>query len=69
MTANASQLPTSLGPLAALARIQRTWATEPVRELPRHDYTRPPHEGRLLYESYAIRRFSDFAAAAAAFSE
>ena len=69
MTANTSQLLTSLGPLAALARIQRTWPTEPVRELPRHDYTRPPHEGRLLYESYAIRRFSDFAAAAAAFSE
>ena len=69
MTANASQLPTSLGPLAALARIQRTWATEPVRELPRHDYARPPHKGRLLYESYALRRFGDFAAAAAGFEE
>ena len=69
MTANTSQLPTSLGPLAALALIQRTWASEPVRELPQHDYSKPPHEGRPLYESYTRHRFSDFAAAAADFEK
>jgi LmbE family N-acetylglucosaminyl deacetylase len=69
MCANVSQLATSLAPLAALARAQGTWLSEPVRELPQHDYSRPPHRGTLLYELYTKRRFGGFAAAAAAFHE
>ncbi|MGO8684530.1 MAG: PIG-L deacetylase family protein [Thermoleophilia bacterium] len=69
MCANASQMPTSLAPLAAVARAQGTWLSEPLRELPQHDYGRPPHRGTLLYELYTRRRFGGFAAAAAAFHE
>jgi N-acetylglucosamine malate deacetylase 2 len=66
--ANASQLLPSLLPLLALARVAGRWRAEPSRPLPPHDYTRPPHHGRLLYEVYTRRRFADFRAAARAAS-
>jgi LmbE family N-acetylglucosaminyl deacetylase len=67
MTANASQLLPSLLPLAALGAAQRTWQTEPTRELPAYDYARAPLDERPLYELYTRWEFSRFAAATAAF--
>ena len=64
--ANASQLLPSLLPLLGLARAAGRGRAEPARLLPAHDYTRPPHGGRLLYEHYTRRRFADFRAAALA---
>jgi len=56
--ANASQLAPSLLPLLALARLAGRGRAEPARPLPAHDYTRPPHDGRLLYELYTPWRFA-----------
>jgi LmbE family N-acetylglucosaminyl deacetylase len=64
--ANASQLLPSLLPLLVLARAAGRGRAEPSRPLPAHDYTRPPHSGRVLYEFYTRRRFADFRAAALA---
>ncbi len=64
--ANASQLAPSLLPLLALARGAGRGRAEPARPLPAHDYSRPPHAGRLLYEVYTRRRFPEFRAAALA---
>jgi LmbE family N-acetylglucosaminyl deacetylase len=56
--ANSSQLAPSLLPLLALARLAGRGRAEPARPLPAHDYTRPPHGGRLLYELYTPWRFA-----------
>ena len=61
--ANASQLAPSLLPLLALARLAGRGRAEPARPLPAHDYTRPPHDGRLLYELYTPWRFARWTAA------
>ncbi len=61
--ANASQLAPSLVPLLALARLAGRGRAEPARPLPAHDYTRPPHNGRLLYELYTPWRFAHWRAA------
>lgn len=63
--ANRSQLP-ELAFFAALGGLSGTWAREPARALPAHDYSRPPGDVRPLYELYTRRRFSHFSAAAAA---
>ena len=63
--ANASQRFISLAPLLALARRAGRGRAEPSRPLPAHDYTRPPHDGRLLYETYTRRRFPGWRDAAA----
>ena len=63
--ANASQLAPSLLPLLALARWAGRGRAEPARPLPAHDYARPPHAGRLLYELYTPWRFPQWSAAAA----
>ncbi len=63
--ANASQLVPSLLPLLTLARWAGRGRAEPARPLPAHDYSRPPHPGRLLYELYTPWRFAAWAAAAA----
>lgn len=64
--ANRSQLLPSLAPLLALAWAAGRGRAEPSRPLPAHDYTRPPHRRRLLYEFYTRRRFGEFRAAAIA---
>jgi LmbE family N-acetylglucosaminyl deacetylase len=56
--ANASQLAPSLLPLLGVARLAGRGRAEPARPLPAHDYTRPPHDGRLLYELYTPWRFA-----------
>ncbi len=61
--ANASQLAPSLLPLLTLARLAGRGRAEPARPLPAHDYERPPHAGRLLYELYTPWRFARWAAA------
>ncbi len=61
--ANASQLAPSLAPLLAFARWAGRGRAEPARPLPAHDYSRPPHLGRLLYELYTPWRFPTWAAA------
>ena len=61
--ANASQLAPSLLPLLALAWLAGRGRAEPARPLPAHDYTRPPHDGRLLYELYTPWRFARWTAA------
>ena len=66
--ANASQLAPSLLPLLSVARLAGRGRAEPARPLPAHDYTRPPHPGRLLYELYTPWRFARWSAAAAASS-
>jgi LmbE family N-acetylglucosaminyl deacetylase len=64
---NSSQLLPSLLPLLALA----SWAGRgrapppPPPPPPPHDYGRPPHPGRLLYEFYTPWRFARWSAAAA----
>jgi len=63
--ANASQLAPSLLPLLALARWAGRGRAEPARPLPAHDYARPPHPGRLLYELYTSWRFARWSAVAA----
>ena len=64
MHADSSQWP-SLGVLAAAGRLQRTWATEPVRELPAdRDYSLPPAPGLLLYRLYTRWDFAGFRRAA-----
>ena len=63
--ANASQLVPSLLPLLTLARWAGRGRAEPARPLPAHQYSRPPHPGRLLYELYTPWRFAAWAAAAA----
>ena len=63
--ANASQLAPSLLPLLALARWAGRGRAEPARPLPAHDYARPPHPGRLLYELYTPWRFAQWRDAAA----
>ena len=62
--ANASQLAPSLLPLLTLARWAGRGRAEPARPLPAHDYTTPPHGGRLLYELYTPWRFAAWSAAA-----
>jgi len=62
--ANASQFVPSLLPLLALARWAGRGRAEPARPLPAHDYARPPHPGRLLYELYTPWRFARWRAAA-----
>jgi LmbE family N-acetylglucosaminyl deacetylase len=64
--ANASQLVPSLLPLLGVARLAGRGRAEPARPLPAHDYTRPPHPGRLLYELYTPWRFARWSAAVAA---
>ena len=64
--ANASQLVPLLLPLLGVARLAGRGRAEPARPLPAHDYTRPPHPGRLLYELYTPWRFARWSAAAAA---
>lgn len=64
--ANASQVLPSLLPLLAWSWAEGRWRAEPSRDLPAHDYARPPHGGALLYELYTRRRFAQFSAAAAA---
>ena len=63
--ANASQLAPSLLPLLAVARWAGRGRAEPARPLPAHDYARPPHPGRLLYELYTPWRFEQWRDAAA----
>ena len=63
--ANASQLVPSLLPLLTVARWAGRGRAEPARPLPAHDYGRPPHPGRLLYELYTPWRFAAWAAEAA----
>ncbi len=63
--ANASQLAPSLLPLLALARWAGRGRAEPARPLPAHDYARPPHPGRLLYELYTPWHFEQWRDAAA----
>ena len=41
-----------------LARWAGRGRAEPARPLPAHDYARPPHPGRLLYELYTPWRFA-----------
>ena len=60
--ANLSQTPSLLA-LAVLAKAQRRWDAEPIRELPTHDYTQPPSAGRVLYEMYCRRRHDELARA------
>jgi len=61
---DSSQWP-SLGVLAAAGRLQRTWATEPVRELPLdRDYSLPPALEPLLYRLYTRWDFAGFRKAA-----
>ena len=62
--ANRSQLAVSLAPLLTLARWAGRGRAEPARPLPAHDYARPPHPGRLLYELYTPWRFAAWAVAA-----
>jgi len=59
--ANASQLVPSLLPLLTVARWAGRGRAEPARPLPAHDYTLPPHPGRLLYELYTPWRFAAWA--------
>jgi len=62
--ADSSQWP-SLGVLAAAGRLERTWATEPVRELPAdRDYSLPPALAPLLYRLYTRWDFAAFRRAA-----
>jgi len=62
--ADSSQWP-SLGVLAAAGRLQRTWATEPVRRLPAdRDYSLPPASGSPLYRLYTRWDFAGFRRAA-----
>ena len=62
--ADSSQWP-SLGVLAAAGRLQRRWATEPVRELPAdRDYSLSPAPGPLLYRLYTRWDFAGFRRAA-----
>ena len=62
--ADSSQWP-SLGVLAAAGRVQRTWATEPIRELPvDRDFSLPPAAEPLLYELYTRWDFAGFRRAA-----
>ena len=64
MHADSSQWP-SLGVLAVAGRLQRTWATEPVRELPAdRDYSLPPAPEPLLYRLYTRWDFAGFRRAA-----
>lgn len=64
MHAESSQRP-SLGVLAAAGRLQRTWATEPVRRLPaERDYSLPPAPEPLLYRLYTRWDFAGFRRAA-----
>jgi N-acetylglucosamine malate deacetylase 2 len=51
-----------------LARANASQLVPSVLPLPAHDYTRPPHPGRLLYELYTPWRFARWSAAAAASS-
>lgn len=66
MLANCSQLAPSLLPLQALACARGRCACDALRDLPSHDYSRPPHDGVLLYEVYTRRRFAEFRDAARA---
>jgi LmbE family N-acetylglucosaminyl deacetylase len=62
--ADSSQWP-SLGVLAGAGRLQRRWATEPVRELPAdRDYSLPPAPEPLLYRLYTRWDFAGFRRAA-----
>jgi len=62
--ADSSQWP-PLGVLAAAGRLQGTWATEPVRELPAgRDYSLPPAPEPLLYRLYTRWDFDGFRGAA-----
>ena len=62
--ADISQWP-SLRVLATAARLQRTWATEPLRELPAdRDYALPPAPDPLLYSLYTRWDFARFRRAA-----
>jgi LmbE family N-acetylglucosaminyl deacetylase len=61
--ADSSQWP-SLGVLALAGRLQHTWATEPVRELPARDYALPPAPEPLLYRLYTRWDFAAFRRAA-----
>jgi LmbE family N-acetylglucosaminyl deacetylase len=62
--ADSSQWP-SLGVLALAGRLQGTWATEPVRELPpARDYSMPPAPEPLLYRLYTRWDFAAFRRAA-----
>jgi LmbE family N-acetylglucosaminyl deacetylase len=58
--ADSSQWP-FLGALAAVGRLQRTWLTEPLRELPAdRDYSLPPAPEPLLYRLYTRWNFARF---------
>ncbi|HZL64366.1 MAG TPA: PIG-L family deacetylase [Thermoleophilia bacterium] len=62
--ADSSQWP-SLGVLAAAGRLQGTWATEPLRELPAdREYSLPPAPEPLLYRLYTRWDFAGFRRAA-----
>lgn len=63
IVANGSQLPELFLFLAA-GKLAGTWAKEPVRALPAHDYGRSPGGVRPLYETYTRRRFAEFRRAA-----
>jgi N-acetylglucosamine malate deacetylase 2 len=67
LRANASQLP-ELAVLGGLAIAQGRWDLEPVRRLAVHEYGCEPGGERPLYEIYTRRRFSEFRAAAQAYS-
>ena len=63
-----SRAPTqaSSRPRSCRCSLWRGWPAgraEPARPLPAHDYTRPPHNGRLLYELYTPWRFAHWRAA------
>jgi hypothetical protein len=49
----------------ALARANSSQLLPSLLPLPAHDYGRPPHPGRLLYEFYTPWRFARWSAAAA----
>jgi LmbE family N-acetylglucosaminyl deacetylase len=58
--ADSSQWP-SLGVLATASRLQRTWGTEPVRELPaERNYSLPPSPQPLLYDLYTRWDYPSF---------
>jgi len=62
--ADSSQWP-SLGVLALAGRLQHTWETEPVRELPpARDYSLPPAPEPMLYRLYTRWDFAAFRRAA-----
>jgi LmbE family N-acetylglucosaminyl deacetylase len=62
--ADSSQWP-ALAVLAAAGRLQHTWQTEPLRELPPdRSYARPPAPEPLLYTLYTRRDFAGFRRAA-----